>query len=333
MIARPRIHQGESTRQLDDDAPIRALLVEDEFLQALAVQRLVSEATGGRAEVVIAERLQAALDLLGHESFDVVLLDLMLPDAGDLQGLNSIVQKAPRLPVVILTGLGHDELVQRAFDQGAQDYLVKGRGSGEDLLRSIRYAIRRKASELRRLELARADPLTGLVNRAVLIERLMRARQRADREQRRLGFLFLDLDGFKAVNDTMGHAAGDRLLQEVATRLRAVTRQVDTVARVGGDEFVLLAEGLHSPGDASVIARKALYNVRQPLDLEGQTFRIGASIGISVYPDDSTDLDVLMRLADEAMYRAKRSGRGRFAFASAGVSARIGSGMRRAVGA
>jgi diguanylate cyclase (GGDEF)-like protein len=312
-----RIEPGGARRRRDDlesASPMRVLVVEDDFLQALAVQNLILEIGEGRLEPVLAPSLESAMERIINEPFDVVLLDLMLPDAQGLGGLERIVQVAPRLPVVVLTGLGKDELVARAFETGAQDYLIKGDGDGKELLRAIRHAIRRKASELRRLERARSDPLTGLANREVLVERIDRAKGRADREQRPFALLFLDLDGFKAVNDTAGHAVGDRVLQAVARRLTAVLRRADTVARLGGDEFVLLAEALHVSSDAAVIARKTLASLTSSIVVDKRTFAVGGSIGISVYPDDAGDPGRLINLADAAMYRAKQAGKNRFAF-------------------
>jgi diguanylate cyclase (GGDEF)-like protein len=313
------IHPGGARRRRDDVRPansMRVLVVEDDFLQALAVQDLILGIGGGRLEPVLVPCLESAIQRIVDEPFDVVLLDLMLPDAQGLGGLERIVRTAPRLPVVVLTGLGEDKLVARAFETGAQDYLIKGDGDGKELLRAIRHAVRRKASELRRLERARSDPLTGLANREVLIERIHRAKGRADREGRPFALLFLDLDGFKRVNDTGGHPAGDRVLHAIARRLVAVVRKADTVARLGGDEFVLLVEALHASADAAVIARKTLSSLARPVVIDHRAFVVGASIGISVYPDDAHDAGRLLELADAAMYRAKQAGRNRFAFAS-----------------
>jgi diguanylate cyclase (GGDEF)-like protein len=312
-------------RRRDDGRPpdpMRILVVEDDLIQGLAIQSLITEAGQGRLEAVLANRLEKALERIRTQPFDVVLLDLMLPDARELEGLNCIVRLAPRLPVVILSGLGEEELMAQAFERGAQDYLVKGDEDGRELLRVIRHAVRRKASEVRRLERARSDPLTGLANRDVLIERIDHAKDRADRGERSFAVLFLDLDGFKQVNDTAGHATGDRLLQAVARRLAGVTRRIDTVARLGGDEFVLLAEGLDAAIDAAAIARKTLRSLAKPFRVDARAFAIGCSIGISLYPKDATDTERLMALADRPMYRVKQEGRNGFAFASRGAAGR-----------
>lgn len=309
---------------------LRVLIVEDELPQGLALRGLIDDAGGGRVQTTLVGTLETALSRLVDERFDVVLLDLMLPDAHGLEGLNHVLRAAPHLPILVLTGLGHEELIAAAFEDGAQDYLIKGEDDGGKLLRAIRHAVRRKASELRRLERAHCDPLTGLATRTLLIERLERAKRRADREGSCFALMLTDLDDFKRINDTAGHMAGDRVLQEVAHRLTSITRQVDTVARLGGDEFVLLIEGLRSAEDAAMVAHKAVQALGGAVTIERGTFEVGASIGISMYPKDAHDRDRLLELADTAMYEAKRSGRNRFAFAAPEDRASPGAGSSAA---
>jgi diguanylate cyclase (GGDEF)-like protein len=131
--------------------------------------------------------------------------------------------------------------------------------------------------------------------------------------------MFIDLDGFKTVNDTLGHDAGDRVLKQVAQRMLSCLRETDTVARVGGDEFLLIAAGINSSDDAAVIAEKVIRLVSQPviLDRDHQAI-VGASIGIALYPDNGRDVDHLITLADQAMYRVKNSGKNGFVFADTG---------------
>ena len=171
-----------------------------------------------------------------------------------------------------------------------------------------------KLAEARMRELAERDTLTGLANRHVLFDRL-----EGDFAERRSpgaisALLLLDLDGFKAVNDTLGHAAGDRLLQAVAARLGAVLRDSDTIARVGGDEFALVLRGLQSPSTAADMALKILDSLAEPLPLDGRLIRPAGSIGISLLPADGRDAAELMRMADIALYQAKAAGGGRFCF-------------------
>jgi len=162
--------------------------------------------------------------------------------------------------------------------------------------------------------LAYHDHVTGLANRALFQDRFTMALAHARRYQQVLVIMSLDLDDFKINNDSYGHAAGDAALHETAKRLEAATRESDTVARVGGDEFSLLLPGTAVPGDAEKIAQKLLRSVRRPLKVDGREFQLGASIGMSLYPDDGDDPETLLRKADAAMYQAKKQGRNAYRF-------------------
>ncbi len=156
--------------------------------------------------------------------------------------------------------------------------------------------------------IAHHDPLTGLSNRLLLEERLAHCLLRAKRHEISLGLLFLDLDGFKAVNDHFGHDAGDALLKAVAVRLLLAVREQDTLARFGGDEFVLLLEDLPEAAGAGEVAQKIIRTLCEPFEIEGRLFSIGVSIGLSLFPDDGEEAATLLQRADLAMYQAKQSG-------------------------
>ncbi|MDT8388019.1 MAG: sensor domain-containing diguanylate cyclase [Thiogranum sp.] len=155
---------------------------------------------------------------------------------------------------------------------------------------------------------AEHDSLTNLPNRTLLSDRLEAAIARAARYQRRVGVFYIDLDGFKPVNDSFGHEMGDCLLQAVAMRLTDAMRQTDTVSRIGGDEFVICLEHLKSFADASAAAAKVIRALSEPHIVAGNELHITASVGISMYPDHGMDSDTLLRCADEAMYRSKDDG-------------------------
>lgn len=161
-------------------------------------------------------------------------------------------------------------------------------------------------SELRLHHLAHMDSLTGLANRVLLDDRISVAIAAARRYGHRLGILYLDLDGFKNVNDELGHDAGDSVLKEVALRLQKHTRQMDTVARVGGDEFVVLMTNLRDTADARVGADKLQAALNQPFELRGKPYPLRASMGIAIFPDDGEQSAQLLKHADAAMYEAKR---------------------------
>ena len=174
----------------------------------------------------------------------------------------------------------------------------------------------RKQAEENLLYVATHDTLTGLPNRYMFNQRFAHALQNAQRYHRSMALLFLDLDRFKFINDTLGHPYGDRLLQEVAGRLRLCLRESDTIARFGGDEFVALIEDFAAPGDVVSVAQKILHALRWPFMLEGETSHMSASIGISLYPNDGEDLAALLKNADIAIYRAKEQGKNNYLFYS-----------------
>ncbi|WP_372591563.1 diguanylate cyclase domain-containing protein, partial [Guyparkeria sp.] len=171
-----------------------------------------------------------------------------------------------------------------------------------------------KAAEQRIRYQAHHDPLTDLPNRASLRYRIDQAVARADSEDSALAVLFLDLDHFKEVNDRKGHAVGDHLLRDVAGRLAGLLRHEDTVGRLGGDEFLILLEGLPASRFAGQVAEKVIEALTRPFVLDGEVVEIGASIGIAVYPDHAPDADALINHADAAMYDAKASGRNTYRY-------------------
>lgn len=175
-------------------------------------------------------------------------------------------------------------------------------------------AIQRHRDEARIRHMAHHDSLTGLPNRLLLHDRIERSIEQARRMGSRTAALMVDLDRFKHVNDSLGHYVGDRLLQEAAERLRRCVRSSDTVARIGGDEFVINMPDLEEPDSVSVVARHALAELETPFVLGGHSFQLGASIGISLYPDDGDDVHDLLRAADAAMYAAKEQGRGDYRY-------------------
>jgi len=166
-----------------------------------------------------------------------------------------------------------------------------------------------RAMALQMVHLAQQDFLTGLPNRMLLNDRISRAIARAPRHQKKVGVLFLDLDGFKQINDSLGHATGDKLLQSVARRLVDCVRNSDTVSRQGGDEFVVLLPDVDEPEDAITTAKRILQEVGKNHSIDDHDLHITTSIGVSVYPDDGQDAETLIKNADTAMYEAKEKGR------------------------
>ncbi|HEY0635732.1 MAG TPA: EAL domain-containing protein [Gammaproteobacteria bacterium] len=173
---------------------------------------------------------------------------------------------------------------------------------------------RRKQDEKKIWHQANFDALTGLPNRTLFLDRLGQAMHQAHRDQRQLALMFIDLDRFKYVNDTHGHAAGDQLLREAARRIRASVTESDTVARLGGDEFTVVLGNFDAILDVEMIADQILQALAQPFDIDGHEAFVSGSVGITLYPDDASELEQLLRNADSAMYRAKEAGRNTFRY-------------------
>ena len=401
---------------------------------------------------------------------DVILLDLGLPDAQGVGAVRRAHSAAPRVPLVVLTGLDDDSLALQALQEGAQDYLVKGQIETRGLLRALRYAVERKileealfvekeraqvtlncigdavicadnlgditflnvvaermtgwslddaagrpmdevfhkrnsdgpgptpiempalqnlavpapvtlpgscilvrrdgfqipiedsvapihdregqatgkvvvfrdvsaarAMSLQMAHAAQHDHLTGLPNRVLLNDRINQAIARARRYKKNVSVLFLDLDGFKHINDSLGHAVGDKLLQSIAKRLVDCARSSDTVSRQGGDEFIVLLSEVAAPGDSAIAARRILRAVAEPHSIDGHDLHVTTSIGLSVYPDDGLDAATLVQNADTAMYQAKENGCQTFQYFRPAMNARaverqsIEESLRRAL--
>ncbi len=444
------------------------LLVEDNLSDARLLREMMREEGSLHAEVTHATCMSEAEAQLAHGAFDIVLLDLGLPDAHGMTVLCRARAAAPRVPLVVITGMDDELLAAQALQQGAQDYLIKGQIETRGLHRALRYAIERKIMEevlfeqkeraqitlncigdavvctdvagqitflnqvaeqitgwtlleaagrpmpevfrildvwsgvssvntaeiailrIRAVHLpsncillrrdgsqipiehsiapihdragqangavvvfrdvsaaqamarqithsAEHDFLTGLPNRMLLNDRIGQAIAMTQREMMPLAVLFLDLDGFKHINDSLGHPIGDQLLQSIAKRLVDCVRVSDTVSRQGGDEFVvLLAQAEHSE-DAATIANRILRAVAEPHFIGQRDLHVTTSIGVSVYPDDGVDAETLIKSADTAMYQAKENGRQNFQFFKPAMNARaverqfIEESLRRAL--
>ena len=426
--------------RLVDVEAVPVLVVEDNDGDARLVELMLRSAFGEDVEITRARNLAEALACVDSVRVGCVLLDLGLPDAGGIEAVRAMTERAPATPVVVLTGHGDTQTGILAVGAGAQDYLVKGKTVPETIERAIRYAVVRKKAEeallrgeqtlaeaqriaqlgsweidlvrgtmvwseelsrlygyprgttvdiqdlfarvhpddgitlcsvireavrnsssfdveyrvvlpegttrwLRsqgRLEIddncfavrmlgtaqditeqkraeealahqALHDPLTGLPNRALLLDRLTQALLRLERSHSAVGLLFVDIDRFKVVNDSLGHPAGDQMLLAMARRLQSTLRVGDTLARFGGDEFVILCEGLTGEVEALGMADRIGEAMAQPLSWGGGELVVTVSIGIGLASSSLVSADCLLRDADAAMYRAKEDGRARAA--------------------
>jgi diguanylate cyclase (GGDEF)-like protein/PAS domain S-box-containing protein len=421
------------------------LVVEDNPGDARLIREMFNEQDAHRTEFTHVECMSDAEKYLSDHQVDIILLDLGLPDVHGLEAVRRARVAAPRTPLVVMTGLDDESLATQALQDGAQDYLVKGQIESRSLLRSLRYAVERKAMEealfveqeraqvtlnsigdavactdisgkisflnfvaekmtgwalseamghpmpevlkildavtretisnpmelvagqktslhlppnsvlirrdgfeipiedsvasihdregkatgavivfrdvsvtrameLQMAHLAQHDFLTGLPNRMLFSDRVRQAIVVAPRHLKKVAVLFLDLDGFKHINDSLGHAVGDRLLQSISKRLVTCVRGADTVSRQGGDEFVVLLSEMEKSEDAAITARRMLQAVARAHSVELHDLHVTASIGVSVYPDDGMDSETLIKNADTAMYQAKENGRQSYQF-------------------
>src|SRR3954471_20595244 len=257
------------------------LLIEDNPGDARLIREMLAEEPAAPFEVLSVDRLSAGLAALSGGKARVVLLDLSLPDSQGLETFAKVYAHSPRVPVIVLSGNDDQQLALYAVKGGAQDYLVKGRIDRELLLRAMQYSIERKRYQEELERQANYDGLTGLPNRHLLNDRLKQA-VFAQRNPRSISVVFIDLDHFKVINDSLGHNAGDEVLRHVAERLRLAVRDGDTVARLGGDEFVLI---LADQTKEDVIFRamnRIIGKVSEPLKIGSREFNITCSAGISV---------------------------------------------------
>ncbi len=291
--------------------PFRLLVVEQGEANDPSIATALERVGGTRFVVDRAPRLATALTDLDTMRYDAIVVDLEVPDARGKETLEDLRLAAPSAALLVITVEDDEALALDALRDGAQDFLVKGWQDGRALARAVRYAIERKRTEHLICFMAYHDGLTGLPNRALFDDRLERALARAQRADRLLAVIFLDLDFFKAVNDTYGHAEGDELLAQVGRRLQDSVRGGDTVARFGGDEFVVLLPEIASADDAAATSLRLSAKLRRPFAVGGRLLNLSASVGWSVFPRDGSDAVALVKAADAAMYRAKLLATGR----------------------
>jgi diguanylate cyclase (GGDEF)-like protein len=310
-------------------------------------------------EVIEADSGFAAIELIGREAFDVVLLDVMMPGIDGIETLRRIrsQKSTSELPVIMVTAKSESENIVDALELGANDYVTKPvdfavalarvntqisrkraeqevalaneelRKANEDLERRVEERTSRlidanqrlkveiadrQESQARSQYLAYHDSLTGLGNRLLFKEQLEEALKDLSVTPHPLAVLFLDLDGFKAVNDTLGHSIGDLLLKSVAAKLRDLLPRTDRIARLGGDEFAILQISAVQPNSSIALAEKIIEVIGQPCSIEGHDVTVGASVGIAVAHPGEMNTESFLKSADLAMYSAKSDGRGTY---------------------
>jgi diguanylate cyclase (GGDEF)-like protein len=312
-------------------------------------------------KVTEAESGRRALELIDNQTFDLVFLDIEMPEMSGLEVLKRIRERnSPvSLPVIMVTGKSHSNVVAEAFAQGANDYVTKpvdfvvafARTSAQLALKKAEEVVVRANESLRQMNenleqrvvarttelvlanqrlrteveererseakshhIAHHDALTGLANRALFQQQLNGALGDVGRNGGSLAILFLDLDGFKNINDTLGHSIGDSFLKSIAERLRGCLREHDIIARLGGDEFAIVQTAREQPAAAAALANRLIEAINEPCLINGNQLVAGVSIGIAISHSGKDCAEALVRSADLAMYRAKSDGRGVYRF-------------------
>jgi len=302
-------------------AKLTAFIIDDNPSDIELLRQLIGEARGGDIEPVGFTDPQAAQAEWERRKPDLAFIDYALGKESGLDVLAALRAAGRDLPVIILTGQGNERVAVDAMKAGATDYIAKEGLDASILERSIGHAMgcHQMEVELQRARLleqhhAYYDGLTNLPNRTLLLDRLQQAVARRRRYPCPAALLFLDLDRFKPINDTLGHAAGDLVLQSVARRLTGCVRETDTVSRLGGDEFAILLSRTAHKHDAATVARTILNALAMPFVVDSHELLLTASIGIALCPDDGEDPETLVRNADAAMYRAKEHRGGSYQF-------------------
>ncbi len=285
---------------------VKILFVDREQGEYLLIAEILSHIRQVNYELVWCDQLDAALPKILSQEFDVVLLDYYWGTESARDLLNAARVQACQTPIVVMTDEMETEVDREAIRAGAADYLIKGQIDHLLLERALRYAIERKQTEQHLTRLAHYDSLTDVPNRILFRDRLEHAVNLAERDHTNFTLMFIDLNGFKQVNDNFGHDAGDAIIRICAERLNACLRRSDSVARMGGDEFTLLLQNIANTTDVAHIAQKVIDSIQQPADINGHEVVVGCSIGIAIYPEAGRDADTLLKHADMAMYKAKQ---------------------------
>lgn len=296
------------------DQAIKILFIDREHGEYLLIADILSQVRHVKYELVWCDQLDLALPQILSNNYDVVLLDFYWGDLSARDILNAAKVQANKTPIVIMTDEMEIEVDRDVIRTGASDYLIKGQIDHLLLERTLRYAIERKQTEIYLARLAHYDQLTDIPNRILFRDRLEHVIHLANRDKTAFALLFIDLNGFKQVNDNFGHDAGDAIIRICAERLTACMRRSDSVARMGGDEFTLLLSHVENHTDVAHIAEKIIALISEPAEINGYEVVVGCSIGIAIYPQAGRDAENLLKNADMAMYKAKQESGSSFCF-------------------
>ena len=266
----------------------KMLVIEDNAGDARLLLEMLREGGSHDVELTHVDCMRDAEEHLAKQSVDIILLDLGLSDVQGMEAVRRARAAAPGVVLVVMTGLDDEAVASQALQEGARDYLIKGQIERRELLRALRHAVQRKtmeetlsAEKNQITHSANHDFLTGLPNRMLLNDRARQAIALAPRHKKKVALLFLDLDGFKEINDSKGHPVGDKMLQSIAKCLVECVRGSDTVSRQGGDEFVVLLSEVAKSEDAAITATRMLQKVGAGHCIDGNLLHVTTSIGVT----------------------------------------------------
>ena len=295
---------------------LKILLIEDNPADYAFIEEMLNDAVEYSYTISWAETLAEGMKELKKSIFDVIITDISLPDNDGLENIDKLKTVTSSIPIILLTGLNSNDIGINAVEKGAQDYLVKGNINTDLLVRSINYAVKRKAIEQqlsnanKKLnDMVLYDSLTGTINRKPFVDLFEANIERAKRENKKLGLLFLDLEKFKQINDEYGHEIGDKILIQVPKIIKNIIRDSDFIGRIGGDEFVVCLNNIDSLTSAIRVVQKINKAFSENIKVENLTLSLGVSIGVAIYPNNGESATELLKSSDWAMYKAKKQRR------------------------
>ena len=298
----------------------KLLIVDDDRTIRLALKNIFTEQN---FLIFEARNGQQAISFCKQDNPDLILMDAIMPEVDGFEACRNIrsLPNFSEIPILMVTSLDDDDAINKAFSSGATDYITKPLNFTV-LKERVSRLLQANRVEKRVRELAYHDSLTGLPNRSKLMQDLRIILNRAKLDNSQFAVLFLDLDHFKNINDSLGHNIGDLLLKAVADRLLSAVRESDFVARLGGDEFTVILENIEDPDAIATIAQNICSSLSSPFVFIQQKMFVTASVGISIYPDDGDDINALLKHADLAMFSAKKS-RNNYSFYQQGMEDQV----------
>lgn len=305
------------------DGAMKVLIVDDDVVDRKVVKRTLCASSDSHHEVQEATSAAQGMSLLSSSQFDVILLDYRMPEVDGIEMVSDMRAKPDmgNTAIVMISAYDEPSLALDCIEAGAQDFLAKNEITLSKLEKAILFANKRFEIEQRMhksylavKKMAEKDPLTGLSNRYHFEETLKILIASNKRVTSKVALLALDLDNFKHINDTMGHAAGDKVLQQSVKRIRKCLRNNEGFARLGGDEFAIILGNITSGDEISRIANRILDSFKVAFNIDDKEVHCGVSIGVALCPDDSVNAQTLLKCADIAMYRAKQNGKNGVSF-------------------